>query len=108
MTSKRCALRFSCVDQQVSIKTAYEEGEARLQNISTAGCAFVQLSLPLAIQEKVLVSLFLPGEDPVFQAQGVVVRVETPPGCTAIHFTLVEPEDQLLLRKYFAKMMRKK
>ncbi len=108
MKSKRCALRFPCQDQLVSYKTAYEAGEGRLKNVSTAGCAFEQPNIPLSMHEKVLVSIVLPGAESVFQAQGVVVRVEPFPGNTAIHFTLVEPEDQLLLRNHFAELMRRK
>ncbi len=106
MKSKRRALRFPCGHQPVSYKTAYDAGEAVLLNVSTAGCAFEQPSLPLSMQEKVLVSITLLGEDSVFQAQGVVVRVKN--GFTAIRFTLLESEDQEQVIKYFSKMMRKK
>jgi hypothetical protein len=107
MKSKRCALRFLCGNQLVRYKTAYNAGEAQLQNISTAGCAFAELSLPLMLDEKILISIELPDADRVFQAQGVVVRVEKE-RCTAIHFTLLEPEDQSLVRNHFTKLMRTK
>ena len=84
MKSKRRALRLPCGRHQVSYKTAYDAGEAVLLNVSTVGCAFEQPSLPLSMQEKVLVSIALLGEDSVIQAQGVVVRVEN--GLTAIRF----------------------
>jgi len=58
------------------------------------------------MHEKILVSIALPGEDSVIQAQGLVVRAEN--GFTAIRFTLLESEDQKQLIKYFSKMMRKK
>lgn len=106
MKSKRSALRFPCGHQLVSYKTAYDDGQALLVNISTKGCAFEQPSLPLSMQEKILVSIALSGEDSVFQAQGIVVRVSG--GCLAIHFTLVELEDQVKVRNYFSKLMRKK
>lgn len=105
MKSKRCALRFICWDQSVNYKTAYEDGEAQLLNISTSGCAFVLPTLPLSVGEKLLVSLELPDENTIFQAQGSVVRVENE-GCVAISFTLVEPEDQALMRNYFSQLMR--
>lgn len=95
------------MDLPVNYKTAYDAGSALLQNMSTEGCAFSQLSLLLAMEEKILVSIELPGQDFVFQAQGKVVRVEKN-GLAGIHFTLVEPEDQSVVRKYFAKMMGKK
>lgn len=99
-------MRFPCGNQPVRYKTAYEDGEAVLLNISSAGCAFNQPSLQLSMQEKILVSIPLPEEDSAIQAQGVVVRTEN--GFTAIRFTLLEPEDQERVVKYYSKMMRKK
>jgi hypothetical protein len=106
MKSKRSALRFLGGGLLVSYKTAYDEGEARLQNVSTEGCAIAQVSQSLSVDEKILVSIKMPGVESVFQAQGLVVRVEYGEN-TAIRFTLVEAEDQLLLRNYFAKSRRK-
>jgi len=106
MKSKRSAMRFPCSNQLVSYKTAYEEGQARLVNISNEGCAFEQPNLDLSTRERVLISIALPEEDNVFQARGEVVRVSDE--CTAVRFTLVEVEDQMKVRKYFSKMMRKK
>lgn len=106
MKSKRCALRYPCSHQPVSYKTAYEEGEAVLLNVSTAGCAFEQLSLELSMHEKIIVSIALPEEDLVIEAQGIVVRIED--SFTAIRFTLLESEDQMQVIKYFSEMMRKK
>jgi hypothetical protein len=106
MRSRRGALRFPCEGPPISYKTAYEAGEARLRNISSTGCAFLQASLPLSVGERVLVTVPLSGEEQVFQAQGIVVRLEEG-GCIAIRFSLVEPEDQALVRNYFARQMRK-
>jgi len=105
MKSKRHALRFPCGHQSVSYKTAYDDGEAVLLNVSSAGCAFNQPSLQLSMHEKILVSIPLQEKNSVFQAQGVVVRTEH--GVTAIRFTLLEPEDQKQVVKYFSQMMRK-
>jgi hypothetical protein len=107
MKSKRSALRFACTDQPVSYKTEYEGGEAQLLNISATGCAFSQPSYPLSVGEKILISLQLPEAEIPFQAQGVVIRVENN-GCSAVQFTLVEPEDQSLVRNHFSKLRRKK
>jgi hypothetical protein len=106
MKSKRFALRYPCGHQTVGYKTAYDAGEAVLLNVSTVGCAFEQPSLPLSMHEKILVSILLPEENLVIEAQGVVVRIED--RCTAIRFTLLEHEDQIQVIKYFSKMMRKK
>lgn len=106
MRSRRGALRFTCEGPPISYKTAYDAGEARLRNISSTGCAFFQASLPLSVGERILVTVELSGEEEVFQAQGIVVRLEDG-GCIAIRFSLVEPEDQVLVRNYFARQMRK-
>jgi hypothetical protein len=106
MKSKRSSLRFPCSNQLLSYKTAYDEGQARLVNISTEGCAFEQPSLALTLQERILISFTLPGEDYVFEARGVVVRVGSV--SMAIRFTLVEYDDQVKMRKHFSKMMRTK
>lgn len=106
MKSKRAALRFPCDNQLVSYKTAYDTGEGQLINISTAGCVFFELTMPLTVQQKILVSIAFPDEAYTFQAQGVVVRVEKIR--TAISFTLVEAEDQAQLRRYFSRQMRRK
>jgi len=107
MKSKRCAFRFISDNQSVSYKTAYDAGEALLVNISTGGCAIKQLSLPLEMDEKVLLSFPLPGIESSVEAQGVVVRVGDD-GHIAIRFTCVEPEDQATIRIHFSKQMRKK
>ena len=106
MKSKRAALRFSCKDVLLNVKTAYDEGEARLLNISTAGCAFEEPSLTLALQEKVLISITFPEDGYVFEAQGMVVRQDL--NSTAVYFTLVEKEDQVKMRNHFSKKMRTK
>ena len=106
MKSKRSALRFPCDHQLMSYKSAYDTGEAQLINISTAGCVFFELTLPLTVEQKILVSIDFPDENYTFQAQGVVVRVEN--DCTAVSFTLVEADDQAQLRRYFSKQIRKK
>ena len=106
MKSKRSALRFPCGHQLVSYKTAYDDRQALLVNVSTEGCAFEQASLALSMQEKILLSIELPGEDAVFQAQGIVVRVSG--SSAAIYFTLVEIEDRVKVRTFFSKLMRKK
>ncbi|TKB28569.1 PilZ domain-containing protein [Desulfopila sp. IMCC35006] len=106
MKSKRHDLRFLAGHHPVSYKTADDAGEALLVDISAGGCAFKQLSLPLAMHEKILVSIALPSESYVFQARGMVMRVEDD-GRTAIKFTLVEPEDQTKIRMHFARLRAK-
>jgi hypothetical protein len=107
MASKRFALRFPCDRHPVHYKTAYDDGEGWLVNVSTDGCAFVQPNRPLALREKVLVSIELNGENQLFQARGEVARLEGD-GLTAVRFTVVEPESQAQIRKYFSKLRRGK
>lgn len=90
----------------MSYKTAYDAGEALLIDISAGGCAFEQLSLSLAMHEKVLVSIVLPTESYIFQARGMVVRVDDN-GRTAIKFTVVEPDDQAKIRIHFSRLRSK-
>ena len=73
-------------------------------NISTGGCALDQLSLHLALKEKVLISIALPGSDIVFQAQGIVVRIEN--DLVAVQFSLVEQEDVNHMRMCFSRLAR--
>ncbi len=99
-------MRFLAGHHPVSYKTAYDAGEALLIDISAGGCAFKQPSFPLAMHEKVLVSIALPSESYVFQARGMVMRIDDD-GLTAIKFTLVEPEDQAKVRIHFARLRSK-
>jgi hypothetical protein len=107
MTSKRGALRFPCAHHPLRYKTAYDEGQAKLINASTTGCVFEELSLPLAIRDRVLITIALGAEKAEFQARAVVARVEGN-GAVAVHFTVVEPESQAQLRNYFSRLMRRR
>ena len=105
MTSKRGALRFPCAHHPLRYKTAYDEGQAKLINASTSGCVFEELSLPLAIRGRVLITIAFTPEKAEFQARAVVARVDSS-GAVAVHFTVVEPESQAQLRNYFSRLMR--
>lgn len=100
MKSKRSALRYGCENELISLKNAYDEGEAQLANISTDGCAFLKASLALEVGEKILVSMVL-GDNYKFEARAVVVRMDQL--CTAVQFDLVEPKCQSRLRQHFRK-----
>lgn len=102
--SRRAAFRFKCSKEPVFYRTSYEEGEGLLSNISTEGCAVEWATNPPELHEKILLSVELEGEDTVIEAQAHVVRVED--NDFAAKFTVVEPETQKLIRKYFAGKLR--
>ena len=60
--SKRKALRFRCRKEPITYRTAYEEGEALLKNISTDGCALEWATNPPELDERVLLRIELEGE----------------------------------------------
>jgi len=74
--SKRSSLRFSMNEQRISYKTAYEDGEALLANISTGGCAVFSATVPVAEGDKLLFSfdILTPGEP--FELRAICVRLE--------------------------------
>lgn len=102
--SRRAAFRFRCSKEPVSFKTAYEEGEGLLTNISTDGCAVEWATHTPEFDEKILLILELEGEEKVIEMQARVVRVED--NDFAVKFTLVEPDAKAMIRKYFAGKLR--
>lgn len=104
--SKRNALRIACNKHLLTYKTAYDEGEAQLLNISAEGCFFELATLPLSVQEEVLISITLEKEQGIIEAKAVVVRTEK--RAFAVKFILVEQETQNLIRSYFMQKLRNK
>ncbi|MCK5069698.1 MAG: PilZ domain-containing protein [Desulfocapsa sp.] len=102
--SKRNALRLCCNSHVVTYKTAYDEGEACLINISSTGCLFECASLPLSVQEKILIRIKLEDEQSAIEAKAVVVRMDDKQ--IATEFIIVEPETQNLIRSYFTQKLR--
>jgi hypothetical protein len=105
MKSKRSALRYRCNNQLITVKAAYQDGEARLIDISTDGCAFCESTVAVEIDERVLVSILV-GDAYTFEARAIVVRKDE--NCTAVQFDLVEPESQNELRRHFSKTLRQR
>lgn len=105
MASKRLSFRFLCKQYPVKYKTAYLDGEGKLHNISTGGCAFFDLTQPLDVDEKILISIDLGATNTTFEAQGRVVRFEG--GMVAVQYILIEPESERLIRDYFSSKLRK-
>lgn len=99
--SRRQALRFTCKKRKVSIRTAYEEGQAVLINISTKGCAMVESSLQHEIGEIVLISFNVQegrGENKLIEVQAEILRIQPQ---LAVQFTRIEQETESLILKYF-------
>jgi len=74
--SKRNSLRFSIKEQPVRYKTAYEDGEAFLVNISTGGCGVRKASVPVALDEKILFSFDIHSLDEPLEVRAICVRLE--------------------------------
>lgn len=74
--SKRNSLRFSIQVQPVRYKTAYEDGEAILFNISTGGCVVRKATIPVAPAERILLSFDLHGIDEPLEIRAICVRLE--------------------------------
>jgi hypothetical protein len=104
--SKRSAFRFRCSKEPVTYRTAYEDGEALLNNISTDGCALEWAPNPPEIGEKILLIIELEGKNSVVEIQARVVRVEDKD--FAVKFMLIEPGAKTGIRNYFARKTRGK
>jgi len=74
--SKRLALRFPVQAHPLRYKTEFEDGSAVIENVSSGGCAIAELTLPLALHEKVLVIFDLEKDGDVMEIAARVVRVE--------------------------------
>lgn len=104
--SKRSAFRFRCSKEPVTYRTAYDEGEALLKNISTEGCALEWATNPPEADEKILLSIELQGEDSAVEIQAWVLRVEDKD--FAVKFLLIEPDAKTRIRRYFSRKSRGK
>lgn len=104
MKSKRAALRFKCTGEKVCYKTAFEDGEGVLLDISTQGCALEAMTLSVEEGEVILLSAKLPGEEHPVEMQAKVMRsgMDT----AAVKFTLAEKETEATIRTYFSQKMR--
>ncbi len=103
-SSKRQGLRFSGGGFGFSYKTEFEEGSGELANISAGGCAASHVSIPLALQEKIL--LILPvedgGEDVEIGAR--VIRIDGT--ITALIFEQIGEESKERIIRFFARRQR--
>ncbi len=102
--SKREALRFRPVAYQVQLRTAYEDLDVFLQNISTHGCALTHVSYPLVLQEKIL--LVVPLQDESVEIGARVVRLEGE--TVGVKFIQVSESARQRLFSFFARLQRQK
>jgi len=98
--SKRQAFRFRCSREPVTYRTAYEDGEALLKNISTEGCALEWSTNPPEIGERILLRLELDGQE-VIEIQAQVVRLEE--NDFAVKFLIIETAAKRAIRNHFAR-----
>lgn len=104
MKSKRSSYRFRCSGETVHYKTALSEGEAELVDISTDGCALLNVTCPVSVGERVLILISLPEDNSVLEMQAEVLRQEE--SGLGFRFTLIEEETRLKLRNHFARKIR--
>ncbi len=102
--SKRQALRFRCRKEPITYRTAYEDGEALLKNISTDGCALEWATNPPELGEKILLRIELEGEEQTVEIRARVVRVEG--SDFAVKYLLIEPTAKTLIRSYFSRKLQ--
>jgi c-di-GMP-binding flagellar brake protein YcgR len=104
-TSKRGALRLSGYDRPLSYRTDYDDGEARLVNISTSGCAIYKTSTELADNDKILISFALEDPKAPVQIQATVIRAEGEG--YGLQFLHVEDDLKGRLIRFFAQENRR-
>lgn len=103
-TSKRGALRFSGFDRPLTYKTDFEDGEARLVNISSNGCAITGATTPLMADDKLLLALPLDDPESPVQIKAKVIRSES--DNFGLHFLSLPEDLKQQLTIFFAKENR--
>lgn len=75
--SKRNSLRFHFKEELlVSYKTAYQDGESFLINISTGGCVVRKATVSVAVDEKILLSFAIQNLETPLEIQAVCIRLD--------------------------------
>ena len=104
--SKRSALRFSGYDRPVTFKTDYDDGKARLVNISTSGCAMRRVVPELHPEQKLLLSIELDTPGKPLDIRAVVIRIE--PEIFCLQFQHVEESIKRRIVRFFAQETRRR
>ena len=103
-SSRRCALRFSAGNHNVTYKTEFEDGVAVIENISANGCAIRGNSIPISANEKILLTINLEkGTEPV-EVTCRIVRIDR--DTSALQFMLISEENKQRIVRYFANKQR--
>ena len=102
--SRRANLRFDGGKRAVSFKTEFEDGVARLTNISAGGAALTEASLIPEVHDKILLTISFLGTETPFEVQAKVLRVEE--ASFSVKFLLLEDTIKKDILKYFARMTR--
>lgn len=106
--TKRDSLRFKAKGYILHFKTAWEDGEASVDNISAGGCLFESVSLDLSPGEKILISVEALLEDNItpLEVSGVVLRCDK--GKVAVKFMQLSEEKKRVLVKFLAHTLRQR
>jgi len=102
--TKRLSLRFKINEQPVKYKTAYEDGEAFLLNISTGGCAVRKARVAVEVGENILFSFDVNNLDEPLELKAVCTRLED--DGFAVRFLGVESQEETRIVKIFAELAR--
>lgn len=105
--SKRSALRFSGYSRTVRYRTDYEDGEAKLLNISTNGCALTNITTELSVGEKVLFIIELANAEDQLQIQALVIR-SGDGSSAALQFLRINDEVKHRILHFFANEIRRR
>jgi len=97
------SLRFSIGEYTVKFKTEYEDGTAKLENISGGGCAMCNLDVKVQQHEKILLIVSCNDENPI-EIGGTVLRVHDK--YAAVQFTQLSEDNKQRLIKFFAQKQR--
>ncbi len=72
--SKRLNLRFNGGQQSVTYKTEFDDGEAFITNISAGGAALQTATVPLSVNDRILLCIHLYEPEETIEIQATVVR----------------------------------
>lgn len=103
--SKRLSLRFKAGGHKLSIKTEFEDGNGKLENISAGGCALGEVDIPLTLDEKILLIIHLDDQNDKIEIGAQVVRGEE--NRFAVQFIDISEENKQSIVKYFASVQRR-
>lgn len=105
VVTKRAALRFPGFNRFLRYRTEYDDGEGQLLNISTHGCAIVEMTIELAEQEKTLLILELDNPNDPLEIRALVTRVDG--GSAGLQFQHLDDDAQHRIRTFFAAEKRR-